>query len=180
MKNLLLVGIAVAMAATAQTMPDMKENPIAASGARAYASIAGNITKSIDKMPADKFGYRATDDTRTFAQLVGHIANANYTYCGVVTGGKAPDNYEKNASTKEALAAGWKGANEECTKAWSTMTDKGLAEMKKMGQREVPAAQVMFGNISHTNEHYGNLVTMFRLNKMVPPSTEASQSMQKK
>jgi hypothetical protein len=27
------------------------------------------------------------------------------------------------------------------------------------------------GNIGHTNEHYGNLVTYFRLNGMVPPST---------
>ncbi len=180
MKNLLLVGIAVAVAATAQTMPDMKENPISATGARQYASIAGNITKSIDKMPADKFGYRATDDTRTFAQFVGHIANANYMYCGLVTGGKGPDNFEKNASTKEALAAAWKGANEECTKAWATMTDKGLAEMKTVGTNQVLVANRMFGNISHTYEHYGNLVTLFRLNKMVPPSTEAAQSMQKK
>ena len=180
MKNLLICGIAVAIVATAQTMPDMKENPISATGARQYAAIAGNITKSIDKMSAEKFSYRATDDTRTFAQLVGHIANANYMYCGLVTGGKSPDNFEKNASTKEALAVAWKGANEECTKAWATMTDKGLAEMKTVGTNQVLVANRMFGNISHTNEHYGNLVTLFRLNKMVPPSTEASQSMQKK
>ena len=100
--------------------------------------------------------------------------------CGLVTGGKGPDNFEKNASTKEALTAAWKGANEECTKAWSTMTDKGLAEMKTVGTNQVLVANRMFGNISHTNEHYGNLVTLFRLNKMVPPSTEAAQSMQKK
>ena len=180
MKNLLLCGIAVAIAATAQTMPDMKENPISASGARQYAAIAANITKSIDKMPADKFSYRATEDTRTFGQFVGHIANANYAYCGVVTGGKAPANFEKGETTKEVLAAAWKGANEECTKAWATMTDKGLAETKTVGTNQSLVAYRMFGNISHTNEHYGNLVTLFRLNKMVPPSTEASQSMQKK
>lgn len=172
MKNLLLSGIAIAVAALAQDMPNMKENPIAGAGARQYAAVAGNITKSIEKMPADKFTYRATDDTRTFGQTVAHIADANYSYCTPVTGGTKPASFEKGDISKMALIAAWKGATAECTKAWSTATDKSLAEMKKMGTREVPAAQVLFGNSSHTNEHYGNLVTLFRLNKMVPPSSE--------
>jgi len=34
--------------------------------------------------------------------------------------------------------------------------------------------------ISHTNEHYGNLVTYMRLKGMVPPSTARSQKQMKR
>jgi hypothetical protein len=35
----------------------------------------------------------------------------------------------------------------------------------------VPKARFLITNISHDNEHYGNLVTYMRLNKIVPPSS---------
>ena len=44
-----------------------------------------------------------------------------------------------------------------------------------MGPNEVPAAALLFGNVSHTNEHYGNLVTYMRIKGLVPPSTERAQ-----
>ncbi|WP_051670352.1 DinB family protein [Bryobacter aggregatus] len=172
MKKSLFSVFALALAVSAQSMPDAKENPIAAAGARMYTQLANNITKSIEKMPEDKFSFRATDDTRTFGQFVAHIADANYSYCTPVSGGTKPASFEKGTITKESLIAAWKGANAECTKAWSMTTDKVLAETKKMGTREVVAAQLLFGNISHTNEHYGNLVTLMRLNHLVPPSSE--------
>jgi len=34
------------------------------------------------------------------------------------------------------------------------------------------AARALITNIAHANEHYSNLVTYLRLNKLVPPSTE--------
>jgi uncharacterized damage-inducible protein DinB len=34
-----------------------------------------------------------------------------------------------------------------------------------------PRAMVLSFNISHNNEHYGNLVTYMRINKIVPPSS---------
>jgi hypothetical protein len=36
---------------------------------------------------------------------------------------------------------------------------------------KAPRVQALLGNIGHLNEHYGNLVTYFRANGMVPPSS---------
>jgi uncharacterized damage-inducible protein DinB len=47
------------------------------------------------------------------------------------------------------------------------------------GQAQVPRAQPLIQNISHDNEHYGNLVTYFRAKGMVPPSTERAQQIRR-
>jgi uncharacterized damage-inducible protein DinB len=168
MKKILLSTLALSVSLFAQ---DMKENPLAAVYANTYKTISTNITKSIDKMPADKFGFKSVDGTMAFSEFVGHLADANAMYCSAVTGAPKVPSVRKETS-KEVLAKAWAAAVAECTKAYTTATDKSLATMIKMGQREVPAAQPLLGNLVHTNEHYGNLVTLLRMNGLVPPSSE--------
>ena len=59
------------------------------------------------------------------------------------------------------------------------MTDRAAMELVKAGQNMVPKARFLITNISHDNEHYGNLVTYLRLKGLVPPSTERAQQMRK-
>lgn len=105
------------------------------------------------------------------SEFIGHVTDANQNFCSAITGSTKPASVRKETS-KEKLAAAWKGAMEECTKAWAMTTDKSLGAMVKMGSREVPAAQPLFLNNVHSWEHYGNLVTLLRMNGMVPPSSE--------
>jgi uncharacterized damage-inducible protein DinB len=168
MKKLVLSVCALSLSMFAQ---DMKENPIAAVSANYYKAVSTNITKAIDKMPADKFSFKSVDSTMPFSEFIGHLTDANQNFCTAVTGGTKPASIRKETS-KEVLAKAWAAAVAECTKAWGMTTDKSLASMIKMGTREVPAAQPMILNLSHTWEHYGNLVTLLRMNGMVPPSSE--------
>ena len=59
-----------------------------------------------------------------------------------------------------------------CDAVYKMQTDASLSEMITMGQSQQPRGQVLVQNISHSNEHYGNLVTYMRLKGLVPPSTE--------
>lgn len=175
MKNTLLalLSCVIALPLAAQ-MPDAKENPISAAGAANYMTVSSNILKSIEKMPADKFSFKATDGVYTFAEFAGHLADANYNYCTIVTGGEKKGGF-KAKTDKAELVAAFTGARAECAKAWGSMTDKGLAEMKKMGNAERPVAMVLMGNSTHTWEHYGNMVTYLRMNGLVPPSSESKK-----
>ena len=103
-----------------------------------------------------------------------HMVAAALYWRNELEGNQPPDEPAsvRKETSKEKLAAAWKGAMEECTKAWAMTTDKSLGAMVKMGSREVPAAQPLFLNNVHTWEHYGNLVTLLRMNGMVPPSSE--------
>jgi len=39
------------------------------------------------------------------------------------------------------------------------------------GTNQVTRISALVGQIGHDNEHYGNLVTYFRLKELVPPSS---------
>jgi hypothetical protein len=49
---------------------------------------------------------------------------------------------------------------------------KGMEIVRLFGP--TPRLNVLTFNIAHSYEHYGNLVTYMRLNKIVPPSSEPS------
>jgi uncharacterized damage-inducible protein DinB len=168
MKKVILSVCALSLSMFAQ---DMKENPIAAVSATYYKAVSTNITKAIDKMPADKFSFKSVDGTMPFSEFIGHLTDANQNFCTAVTGGTKPASIRKETS-KEVLAKAWGEAVAECTKAWGMTTDKSLAATIKVGTREVPAAQPMMLNLIHSWEHYGNLVTLLRMNGLVPPSSE--------
>ncbi len=170
MKTLTLFLAACAVPVLAQG-PDPKVNPVAASAAQLYMTVANNITKSIEKMPADKFSYKPIDTVMPFAEFIGHLVDANQNFCTPITGGAKPASIRKEMD-KDKLAAAWKSAMDECVKAWGMTTDASLGKMVKMGNAERPAAFPLLLNTSHTWEHYGNLVTYLRMNGLVPPSSD--------
>ncbi|GAB4413410.1 MAG: hypothetical protein OHK0021_21290 [Bryobacter sp.] len=169
MKQILLIA-ALCLPLLAQG-PDPKTSPTAASAATLYNMVAGNIAKSIEKMPAEKFSFKATDTVMPFSEFVGHLIDANNNFCGTVTGDPRPASMRKETD-KAKLMEGWKAAMAKCQKAWAMTTDESLGKMVKMGNAERAAAFPMLLNVSHNFEHYGNLVTYMRMNGMVPPSSE--------
>ena len=61
-----------------------------------------------------------------------------------------------------------------CDAAYASATDAGAAEMvaNPFGEGKISRATPLIGNVVHLNEHYGNLVTYFRIKGMVPPSSK--------
>jgi len=59
-----------------------------------------------------------------------------------------------------------------CQKAYAGVSDDKIGMKVKVGQTERNLLGLMWYNNSHTNEHYGNLVTYLRVRGIVPPSSE--------
>ena len=74
-------------------------------------------------------------------------------------------------------------SNNYCSAIFASANDKWMLETITQGQgagvMQVPRAAVLAGNTSHSNEHYGNLLTYMRINGLVPPSTERAQQPRK-
>lgn len=164
-----LIVAALALPLAAQ---DAAKNPISAGALATYKTVATNVLKSIEKMPADKFSFKAVDTVMPFSEFAGHLAEANYSYCSAVSTTAPPKMTVRKETSKEALVAAFKGAMDYCVAAYSSMTDEKLASTVKRGTREMPLSNLVFGNIGHTFEHYGNMVTYLRMNGLVPPSSE--------
>ena len=149
------------------------QSPMTDSLKRQHDMIKGNILKTAAQVPDAVWSFRPTPEVRTFAQLMGHIANANYMICGAAGDTKGPaTDAEKTLSTKADLSKAVADSFAFCDKVIAGLDDKKGMESVKFFIGPTPRAMVIAFNTSHNNEHYGNLVTYMRLNKIVPPSSQ--------
>ena len=171
MMGLMLTGTR----AVGQT-PAPSANPVSDALRNAWNSAKRNIRESAEQMPEAKYNFKATDAVKSFGEILGHVAGASYDYCSAAKGEAAPfdeDHFEKTAKTKADIQKAVNDAIAYCDQVYSGLTDQAVAALvsRPGASRQNPRAASLIGNISHTAEHYGNLVTYFRLNGMVPPST---------
>lgn len=176
---LLMLGLSLAAGpAAAQTQ--------AASAPAADASVAAvrgmwemmtnYVVASAEQAPDSLYAYRPTPEVRSFGQLIGHVAGAQYMFCAAALG-EAPrgeDDIEKTRTTKTELVQALKESMEYCARAYAQADAATQAPIKLFGaDRTRFFALVM--NATHNSEHYGNLVTYMRINGMVPPSSQPRQ-----
>ena len=144
-----------------------------------YTNVHNFITKAVEQFPADKLAWQPTPAVRTWARLIGHITDDNNGACYLLAGETArparvdaPDGQESPASklSKDDLLKGYKESVERCNKAFAAVTEANMAERAGPTGARSKIGTLMY-NTSHTNEHYGNIVTYMRLNNMVPPSS---------
>lgn len=169
--------MAVPLAAHAQQTPTAPAtppaNPISASEAGIYRAISGTVVAAAEEMPEENYSFRPTPEVRTFGQLVGHVADANYMFCSMATGDKNPSpGVEKTKTSKADLVAALKEAVAYCTKTYGAMTDTQGAAMTKFMNFNIAKLTVLSINTAHTDEHYGNMVTYLRIKGLVPPSSQ--------
>ncbi|MBX9603278.1 MAG: DinB family protein [Bryobacteraceae bacterium] len=147
-------------------------NPLIAGSKSLFEQAKNVIMRSAEKMPEEHFSYKPTEGVRGFGAILGHVADAQYFFCGAASGQRvAPKGVEKSATTKEAIIAGLKESFAFCDSVYAKMTDANAAEMVSlMGQRTKLSA--LDFNVAHNYEHYGNLVTYMRMKNIVPPSSE--------
>jgi uncharacterized damage-inducible protein DinB len=168
--------LAIAAAALFLTWSDAyAQSPLMTSVKAQHDMIKGNILKTASQVPDAVWSFRPTPEVRTFAQIMGHIANANYMICGAAGGTKGPGtDAEKTLSTKADLSKAVADSFAFCDKVIAGLDDAKAMEVIKFFTGPSPRAMVLAFNNSHLNEHYGNLVTYMRLNKIVPPSSQTS------
>jgi len=148
-------------------------DPLSAGNKVIYNIVKNNVVKAAEKMPEENYAFKPTPEVRSFGQILGHVADAQYGFCSAALGEKNPaPGIEKSKTTKGDLVQALNEAFAYCDKAYSGMTDAHAAELVKFFGRELAKLTVLSFNSSHTDEHYGNLVTYMRMKGLVPPSSE--------
>lgn len=142
-----------------------------------WKSVIVNVNQAAAELPESMYAYRATPDVRSFGELFAHIAGSQRMYCAMALGDKVPDeaDVEKTATTKAAIVAALKESNDYCERAYSQPDGNLKAPVDIFGEQH-PRFYALLANASHDGEHYGNIVTYMRLNKLVPPSSRPRTS----
>lgn len=147
-------------------------SPLVSDARANYDQIAQWVLEAAEKMPTEHYGFRPSSDVRTFAQLLAHIAEAQYIGCGAVLGETyVPRNLEQTVSAKAQVIPALRSAFGYCGPAWTNTSDAAAVEKVALFGRERTKLGALDTGTAHVFEHYGNVVTYMRMQGIVPPSS---------
>jgi uncharacterized damage-inducible protein DinB len=180
----------LAIPASAQTTDagaDALLSPSLAAVAKSmHATIRRNIAEAAENMPAADYAFKPTPQVRSFGEILGHIANANFLFCSQANGVASPSTTNLERLTgKAAMLKAVVESLTYCDAVYEATTDANFnqpATVAGLGNKPtstIRGAVLMF-NTTHNNEHYGNLVVYLRLKGHVPPSTTRAQQPRRK
>ena len=179
MRKFLLCLFATAAVAWAQETPPKAaaapapDNPLSAWTKLAHARVDDILLRSAEKVPEENYGFKPTEAVRSYGQIIGHLADAQYLFCSIALGEKNPaPKIEQTKTAKADLIAALKEAFAYCDKAYDGMTDASAVQVVKLFGNDAPRLAALTVNNMHNMEHYGNLVTYMRLKNIVPPTSE--------
>jgi uncharacterized damage-inducible protein DinB len=170
---LLLAPVALAQDNPPAAGVPSQANPLSAHSKMVYGYVKMILLSSAEKMTEENYSFKPTESVRSYGQILGHVADSQYSMCSVVLGEKNPaPNVEKTKTTKADLITAIKDACAYCEKAYGSLTDASATEIVKLGGRDMPKLGVLTVNSLHSMEHYGNLITYMRMKNIVPPTSE--------
>jgi len=181
-----LIVLCAALRVTAQVNP-YKDGTPGVSGYR--AEVMAEVMIQEDKLgrlaeaiPADKFTWRPTADTRSFAEVFLHVSAANYNLYKLVgtppPSGVELKGIEKSTTDKAKVIATLKDSFAHAKAAIKAMPDADLEKsMDWFGGKNTERGILLF-IVRHTAEHLGQSIAYARMVGVVPPWTEDAQRKQ--
>ena len=142
----------------------------------AWNDIGHRLIEMAEDWPEEKYGYKATPQQRTFAEVLLHVAASNYFFTNPVIGkNEKIDESPTQATykTKAAVVAYLKKSFADGEAAIKGRGDKGMDEeiVEPFSNQYMRVGDLAYGLAMHSSEHYGLLVAYYRLNGVVPPAS---------
>jgi len=178
-RSAFLIGAALLLPAFASaadqiTVAKLYDQPI--------AGLEREIVPLVEAMPADKFDFAPTAGTfkgvRTFAQQAKHVAAVNYLVAAAALGEKPPVDTGGEIGpaairTKEQIVKFLKDSFAYAHKAALALTSAGETELVKspFGNSQLARGYLVSIVVSHTYDHYGQMVVYARMNDIIPPAS---------
>src|SRR5688572_25816512 len=185
MARILCVALAlvlVAATASAQELNFPEIRPmkgeklsLAESLKREYIRVVMNITDEAERMPEEHYNFRPTPDIRSYGELMGHVANSQFSICSVLRKIPNPNrgnNLEKTVTTKAGWVKAVKDSFAHCDPFFMNITHEQVLEYVTEGEGELTRGGSIAHFLAHGNDVYGYAAVYMRLKGLVPPTTE--------
>ena len=170
MGHALVLLCATAMAAQ---QGGSSSNPVSDSVRAMIGRQAKNLTAAAEEMPADKYGYKPTEQQMTFGTLVSHVIGSNNFLCAKLTSQAAPAEKVSDKDPKDKLVTQLKSSFDYCETALKGVQDSQLGEgVTLWGRRKANKAAALIGLTNDRADHYGQAAMYLRLNGMLPPTAK--------
>jgi uncharacterized damage-inducible protein DinB len=163
--------------------------------AAAFRTVRKNTIQVAQDIPEEKYGFKATPDSRTIAQTLAHIG-ASSDFATYVHGNKIADlskvnfpelfqkmtDEESKPRTKAEIVALLQSKGETFASYLETLPDAFLAEAVSMPPNAVPTTRTRFDMLlsakEHEMHHRAQLMVLERMVGVVPHLTRQRQEQQ--
>jgi uncharacterized damage-inducible protein DinB len=166
------ISLILLLAATAVFAQE--KNPVTSVAREILPRQQRNLVAAVEEMPADKFGYKPTEQQMTFGRLALHIVESNNYLCSKI--GDLPEIKAaplKDSDGKEKLVAALKASFEFCTTALGKVDDSKLGdEVELFGGRKGSRAFALIALTNDWADHYSSAAMYLRLNGLLPPTAQ--------
>jgi len=143
------------------------------------AAVQKKFTSLADAIPADKYTWRPSADSRSFAEVFLHVAGERYQILNLMGATPPADfqgkGFDKSTTDptkiKEALNKSWDFAQ----KTINGMTNADFAKLLPKLGPQANAGDVVYILVADAHEHLGQAVAYARVNGIVPPWTVEAQ-----
>lgn len=170
---LILLGTLIPGAAMAQQMPMASSAGGVGAVRPIYEMNKSWLTRSAEQMPESNYSFKPTPEVRSFGQIIGHVANAQYMICSAAKGEANPSKADFEKTTAKAdLVTALKDSFTYCDAAYQMPDTKAMEDATPIETMKGSRLWALMFNLSHDSEHYGNIVTYLRLKGLVPPSSQ--------
>jgi uncharacterized damage-inducible protein DinB len=141
-----------------------------------WNEIGRKLIAMAEDFPEDKYQFKPVPEQRTFAAQLIHVSSSMYYFTDPVEGKKVryPDDPKgDDLKTKAQIVAFVKKCVADGAAAIKAKGDKGMTDSvtDPESKQETSVADMAYGSIEHSGEHYGQLVVYYRVAGLVPPES---------
>lgn len=129
----------------------------------------------LNTMPADKYGFKAQDSIRSFAQQMLHLAGGNVFLMSMAAGGEKPAwaardlEHSASAQSKDSVAYFVNASYDYCINAVKNSDVNKWGEKTKVFGQEQTRFAMMIKTFEHQTHHRGQTTIYIRLQGIKPP-----------
>ncbi len=127
-----------------------------------------NMMGSVGKFKPADMDFKPTADVRTVREMIGHVADANYSICSQMKGETNPD--KGFNAKKDDLIPALSTSFDYCLAAIDAVDGKMAEKTNARVPRDKGYAALHL--LDHTALHYGNIITYMRIKGLVPLESE--------
>jgi len=141
-----------------------------------WNDIGRKLIAMAEDFPEDKYEFKPVPEERTFAAQLLHASASMYYFTDPAEGKKPryPDDPKRDdLKTKAQIVAFVKKCVADGAAEIKAKGDKGMADLvtDPESKQQTPVADLAYGLIEHSGEHYGQLVVYYRVAGLVPPES---------
>lgn len=133
-----------------------------------WTNAKGLAVAVANAMPAEDYSFKPVPAEMSFGEQMMHITEANYGYCGFLSGQKPAYQKPKDA-TKDQIVKDLGDSFDYCTKVFDAITDAQLDKVLGSGDHARDGREVMLGAMIHMAHHRGQSEVYLRLKGITPP-----------